>query len=44
MTYAELTSSATVSGNDFVEALDSAWLRGRALELTRKVDPTWKQR
>jgi hypothetical protein len=44
MTYAELTSSATAPGNDIVETLDLAWLHGRALELTRKAEPTWKQR
>ena len=41
---AELTSSATGPGNDFVETLDLAWLHGRALELTRKAEPIWKQR
>jgi hypothetical protein len=43
-TYAELTSSATAPGNDFVETLDLAWLYGRGLELTREAEPTWKPR
>jgi hypothetical protein len=43
-TNAELTSSATALGNDFVETLDLAWLHGGALELTRKAEPTWTQR
>src|SRR5258708_31292160 len=38
-THAELTSSATVSGNDFVQTLDSAWLQGRALEADKKGRP-----
>jgi hypothetical protein len=43
-TNAELTSSAKEPGNDFVETLDPAWLHARALELTRKAEPRWKQR
>jgi hypothetical protein len=43
-TCVELTSSTTAFGNDFVETLDLAWLHGRALELTRKAEPIWKQR